>query len=191
MEQRFRVGKGQLVLKRGDITLEDTDAIANAANGGLLGGAGVDGAIHDAAGPDLLLACRQVKKTLPNGRLPTGGAVITPGFDLPARHVIHCVGPVWAQAGDDAPWLLASCYSEALRLCRENGLKTIAFPSISTGIYGYPVTLAAPVALGAIRVALERDDLPRLVKMVLFDEVTFRAYADAAEQLFGPPAEST
>jgi O-acetyl-ADP-ribose deacetylase len=188
MYQQYRIGKGTLLLVQGDITREDTDAIANAANGALLGGGGVDGAIHRAAGPELLEACREVKKTLPDGRLATGQAVLTPGFKLKARHVIHCVGPVYAQAGREAPRLLESCYSQALRLCRENNLRSVAFPSISTGIYGYPVDRAAPVALTAVKRALEGSDAPLVVKFVLFDEDTFRAYADAAERLFGSPA---
>jgi O-acetyl-ADP-ribose deacetylase (regulator of RNase III) len=188
MYQQYRVGKGTLVLAQGDITREETEAIANAANGALLGGGGVDGAIHRAAGPELLAACQEVKKTLPGGRLATGQAVLTPAFMLKAKKVIHCVGPVYAQAGRDAPKLLESCYAQALRLCRENGIRSIAFPSISTGIYGYPVDRAAPVALGAVKQALEGSDSSLLVKFVLFDEDTFRAYADAAERLFGSPA---
>jgi O-acetyl-ADP-ribose deacetylase (regulator of RNase III) len=188
MEQRFRVGKAHLVLSRGDITREEIEAIANAANSGLLGGGGVDGAIHDAAGPELLDACRRVKLTLPGGRLPVGRVAITPGFDLKAQHVLHCVGPRYSATGDEAPRLLASCYSDALRLCREHGIRAIAFPSISTGIFGYPVSEAAPVALGAVRASLEKHELPKLVKFVLFDDVTFRAYAEAAARLFGPPA---
>jgi len=191
MTQRFRVGHAHLILSRGDITLEEIEAIANAANSGLLGGGGVDGAIHDAAGPELLDACRQVKLTLPGGRLPVGRAVITPGFDLKAQHVLHCVGPRYAEARSEAPRLLASCYSDALRLCREHGIRAVAFPSISTGIFGYPVSEAAPVALEAVCAALEAHELPKLVKFVLFDDVTFRAYAEAAVQLFGPPSAST
>ena len=187
MEQRYRVGRGELVLTVGDITREKTEAIANAANGGLLGGGGVDGAIHRAAGSDLLEACRKVKKTLPDGRLATGGAVLTPGFLLPARYVIHCVGPIYDQAGARAPKLLESCYVEALRLCRENGIRSVSFPSISTGIYGYPVDEAAPVALGAIRRALAEHDLPHEVKMVLFGDDVYRSYLAAAEQLFAAP----
>lgn len=179
------------MLALGDITRETTEAIANAANGGLLGGGGVDGAIHRAAGPGLLEACRKVKETLPEGRLPTGRAVLTPGFDLPARHVVHCVGPVFRDAGPKAPFLLESCYLEALRLCEAHGILSIAFPSISTGIYAYPVHDAAPVALGAIRRWLATHSTPRLIRLVLFDEVTFRAYAQAAERLFGSSASDT
>ncbi|MGI5861166.1 MAG: O-acetyl-ADP-ribose deacetylase [Myxococcales bacterium] len=181
MERRYRVSDSEIVLVQGDITRERTDAIANAANSGLLGGGGVDGAIHRAAGPRLLEACREAKRSLPGGRLPTGEAVITPGFDLPARFVIHCVGPVYAREGPEAPRLLASCYQNALRLCVEYGLDSVAFPSISTGIYGYPVDEAAPVALGAVRGHLERERRPALVRFVLFDPATFRAYEQAAD----------
>ncbi len=188
MERRFSVGRGTLVLRQGDITREATDAIANAANSGLLGGGGVDGAIHRAAGPGLLEACREVKKTLPGGRLRTGGAVITPGFSLKARHVIHCVGPIYGECRGDEARLLASCYAEALRLCREKGLESVAFPSISTGVYGYPLEEAAPVALGEVKRALESGDRPREVRFALFDAATFAAYEAAARRLVGEPA---
>ena len=122
--------RDRLSLAQGDITRVTVDAIVNAANPVLLGGGGVDGAIHRAAGPKLLEACRQVKKTLPGGLLQTGGAVLTPGFELPARSVIHCVGPVYRQQGEGAWSLLADCYRNALRLCREHGIRSIAFPSI-------------------------------------------------------------
>lgn len=180
---QYRVGQCTVVLERGDITEQHTDAIVNAANSELLGGGGVDGAIHRAAGPRLLEACREIKKTLPGGRLPPGGAVITPGFDLRARYVIHCVGPIYSVEGAAAPRLLASCYSEALRLCREHGLQSVAFPSISTGAYGYPVDEAAPVALRAVRDALRSFGAPSLVKFVLFDDRTLSAYERAAKDL--------
>ena len=172
-----------LSLVHGDITLQDTHAIANAANGGLLGGGGVDGAIHRAAGPDLLAACREVKKSLQGGRLPTGQAVLTPGFALPAGYVIHCVGPVYDREGPEAPRLLASCYRHALRLCREHQLASIAFPSISTGVYGYPVREAATVAIRAITEDLETQPTPGLVRFCLFDATTLQAYKDAADEV--------
>jgi O-acetyl-ADP-ribose deacetylase len=184
MEKRYPVGPSELVLTHGDITLEATDAIANAANGGLLGGGGVDGAIHRAAGPELLAACRELKHTLPDGHLAAGLAVATPGFKLPARWVIHCVGPVYDQDPSNAPRVLASCYTRALALCRELGLRSIAFPAISTGIYGYPIPLAAEVSIRAVRDDLRaHDDAPLpLVKMVLFDERAFSAFAGAADR---------
>jgi O-acetyl-ADP-ribose deacetylase (regulator of RNase III) len=182
VSQTFKVGRTLVTFDQGDITAQDTDVIVNAANSSLLGGGGVDGAIHRAAGPALLEACRAIAAALPNRRLATGGAVLTAGFGLRARHVIHCVGPVYHAAGADAADLLASCYREALALCRAHGLRSVAFPSISTGAYGYPVHAAAAVALRAVRGALEGapEDAPALVTFVLFDEHTLAAYLGAA-----------
>ena len=178
------VGPCEISLAEGDITTQDVDAIANAANATLLGGGGVDGAIHRVAGSELLAACREVKKSLPGGLLRTGGAVITPGFRLRARHVIHCVGPIYNEEGARAPGLLASCYTEALRLCREHGLSSIAFPAISTGVYGYPLDEAARVSLSAVRDDLRAHGAPRIVKMVLFGERAFSAFARATDEVF-------
>jgi O-acetyl-ADP-ribose deacetylase (regulator of RNase III) len=141
-----------------DITTLHVDAIVNAANASLLGGGGVDGAIHRAAGPALLQACRGIPEVRPGVRCPTGEARITPGFDLPARHVIHTVGPVWHGGAQGEPELLARCHRNALRLLREHGLRTIAFPAISCGVYGYPVAQAAAVALATLRDELADDD---------------------------------
>jgi O-acetyl-ADP-ribose deacetylase (regulator of RNase III) len=182
--KRYPLGPGELVLTRGDITGEDTDAIANAANDELLGGGGVDGAIHRAAGPDLLAACRELKRTLPGGRLAPGLAVATPGFRLRAKYVIHCVGPVYDHDPSGAPRVLASCFTRALAICRELGLGSVAFPAISTGIYGYPIPLAADVSVRAIRDDLRgREGAPRLIKLVLFEERAFEAFAAASDRL--------
>lgn len=130
-----------------DITALRVDAIVNAANETLLGGGGVDGAIHRAAGPRLVAACRELPQLRPNVRCPTGQARITPGFDLPAKFVIHTVGPVWAGGSRGEPDLLASCYRETLRLALENSVRSIAFPAISCGVYGYPPDAAAMIAV--------------------------------------------
>ena len=145
-----------ITLLTADITRLALDAIVNAANRALLGGSGVDGAIHRAAGPRLLEACRALSETAPGVRCATGEAHITPAFDLPARHVIHTVGPVWRGGEHDEPALLAACYRNALRLAGEHGLHSIAFPAISCGAYGYPPELAAEVACVSLRHALAR-----------------------------------
>ncbi len=138
----------KLILKQGDITREKTDAIINAANSSLMGGGGVDGAIHRAGGPAILEECKRIIDLI--GHLDTGKAVITTGGKLPARHVIHTVGPVWHGGNSGEPGLLTSSYHESLKVAVENNLQTVAFPSISTGVYGYPVDRAAKVALAAI-----------------------------------------
>ena len=136
---------------QGDITTETTDAIVNAANSSLLGGGGVDGAIHRAAGPGLLSACRELRATsLPDG-LPVGDAVATPGFDLPARWVIHTVGPVWYGGQRGEPERLAACYRNSLALAEAHRLADIAFPAISCGVYGYPPEAAAQIAVSELR----------------------------------------
>ncbi|HEU4670151.1 MAG TPA: O-acetyl-ADP-ribose deacetylase [Dyella sp.] len=137
-----------------DITTLAVDAIVNAANPGLLGGGGVDGAIHRAAGPRLLAACRALPEVRPGVRCPTGEAVITPGFDLPARHVIHTVGPIWHGGGDGEPELLEQCYRRSLQLAHAHGLRSVAFPAISCGIYGYPADAAAAIAVRSVRAVL-------------------------------------
>ena len=158
----------RIVVKVGDITREAVDAIVNAANSSLLGGGGVDGAIHRAGGPEILAECRRIRETRYPGGLPTGEAVITTGGRLPAKHVIHTVGPIYGQHGGDEPRLLASCYENAIALAAKHGLETIAFPAISTGVYGYPREEAKEVALAAVERALKAHPGIREVRLVFF-----------------------
>lgn len=161
---------GKIEVKIGDITKEKVDAIVNAANTSLLGGGGVDGAIHRAAGPKLLEEC----KTLHGCR--TGEAKITKGYNLPAKFVIHTVGPVWSAGDNDEDELLASCYSNSLRIAKANGIKTIAFPAISTGAYGFPVERAARIATKTVRDFLSKNAEIDKVVFVCFDEKSYDAY---------------
>lgn len=169
--------KEKLKLIKGDITQLDVDAIVNAANTTLLGGGGVDGAIHHAAGPELLEEC----KTL--GGCSTGHAKITKGYRLSAKHVIHAVGPVWRGGAKGETQLLASCYSSSLELAVENGIKTIAFPAISCGVYGYPVSPAAMIAVKETANFLELYDAIETVYFVCFDDHTYEAYSQAISAL--------
>jgi O-acetyl-ADP-ribose deacetylase (regulator of RNase III) len=167
---------GRVAVRVGDLTREDADAVVNAANSSLLGGGGVDGALHRAAGPALLEACREVRRTrFPDG-LPAGEAVATPGGNLPARWVIHTVGPVWGQHAGRERELLASCYSRSLAIAAENELEAIAFPAISTGVFGFPRDEAAAVASRAIAEFLSRHELPREVRLVFFSEEDARVF---------------
>ena len=159
---------GRVVVVVGDITRLDVDAIVNAANSTLLGGGGVDGAIHDAGGPAILDACREIRRTeYPDG-LPTGEAVITTGGNLPARHVIHTVGPIYGRHEGRESELLASCYLKSLQLAARHSLTSIAFPAISTGAFGYPQAEAAAVASETIKNCLLTDDRIREVRLVFF-----------------------
>ncbi|WP_375437859.1 O-acetyl-ADP-ribose deacetylase [uncultured Hymenobacter sp.] len=167
---------GRLLLYRGDITRIDTDAVVNAANSSLLGGGGVDGAIHRAGGPEILEACRRLRAGYYGKGLRTGEAVITTGGRLPARHVVHTVGPVWNGGHKQEPELLANCYRNSLRLATENQLRSIAFPGISTGVYGYPKAEATAIAVREVRAFLEQHDLPQEVVFVTFDEASFQLY---------------
>jgi len=164
-----------------DITAENTDAIVNAANSSLLGGGGVDGAIHRAGGPAILAECRQIVAKI--GTLPAGKAVLTTGARLPAKHVIHTVGPVYRGGQRGEAETLASCHRESVRLADEHHLYSLAFPAISTGAYGYPVSEAASVAISATIAVLASTKHVRLCRFVLFDISTVRAYQHAAEQL--------
>jgi O-acetyl-ADP-ribose deacetylase (regulator of RNase III) len=180
MERAF--GSGTIQIVQGDITQESTDAIVNAANQSLLGGGGVDGAIHRAGGPAILMECKVIRAR--QGGCPAGDAVITTGGQLAARYVIHTVGPVWRGGSRGEPDVLASCYRTSLRLATKEGLRSVAFPSISTGAYGYPVDKAAPVALTAVATFLtEEQRALGLVRFVLFDTKTLRAYREALASL--------
>ncbi len=159
---------GRVIVKTGDITKEAVDAIVNAANGSLMGGGGVDGAIHRAGGPEILKECKDIRRVeYPDG-LPTGQAVITTAGKMAAKHVIHAVGPVYGSGGKDKAELLAACYRNSLSLAAEKGLKTIAFPAISTGIYGYPLVEAAKVSSAAIEKFLSADKSIQEVRLVFF-----------------------
>ena len=172
--QTTTVGSASLELVQGDITEQDTDAIVNAANSGLSGGGGVDGAIHQAGGPQIMEECRRI------GGCPTGEARVTSGGDLAARYVIHAVGPVYNDGASGEDRLLANAYRNSLRLAVETGLKSIAFPSLSTGAYGYPLREAASIALETVGEFLKtgRHDL-ELVRFVLFDQRTLEEFEQA------------
>ena len=160
----------RVAVKVGDITKEQVDAIVNAANGTLMGGGGVDGAIHRAGGPEILNQCKEIRaKEFPHG-LPTGEAVITTAGRMVAKHVIHTVGPVYGRGGDEKARLLASCYRNCLRLAIEHGLKTIAFPAVSTGIYGYPLGEAAKVSSQTIEEFLGSNASLEQVRLVFFSQ---------------------
>ena len=180
---RLLLDGGKIVEFHGpaDITKEATDAIVNAANSSLMGGGGVDGAIHRGGGPSILKECERIVAKI--GRLPAGQAVITTGGRLPAKHVIHTVGPIYGGGGRGEADTLASCYRESIRVANEHAVKSLAFPSISTGAYLYPVTEAARVAVAAVVDALASANHVTHVRFVLFDAVTLQAYVAAAEKL--------
>lgn len=167
----------RIELVQGDITTERVDAIVNAANSSLLGGGGVDGAIHRAAGPDLLAECRTL------GGCPTGQARITKGYNLPARHVIHTVGPVYRDGKSGEPELLASCYRNSLQVAADNSCRTVAFPAISAGVYGYPMTAAARVALSTGVDFLGNDKTIEMIRFVLFSHDAYQKYLEVLERL--------
>jgi O-acetyl-ADP-ribose deacetylase len=179
-------GRTIVTLKQGDITREQVDAIVNAANSSLMGGGGVDGATHRAGGPAIIDECRQIRATTYPDGLPTGQAVATTGGNLPARYVIHTVGPVWQGGTHNEPELLASCYRECLRVARELKLTSVAFPAISTGIYGYPKDAAAKIAIATVVEELRTVTTVNDVRFIVFDASTFDIYATRLKTLTGP-----
>jgi O-acetyl-ADP-ribose deacetylase len=164
-----------------DITKESTEAIVNAANSSLMGGGGVDGAIHRAGGPSILAECKKIVSEI--GRLPAGKAVITTAGRLPSKYVIHTVGPVYGGGGRGEAETLSRCYRDSIRLANDHGISAVAFPSISTGVYGYPIDEAAPVALKAVLEAISQATYVSTVRFVLFDRETLKAYVNAAEKV--------
>jgi len=179
----FRIGNAKIRIIRGDITEQETEAIVNAANSSLMGGGGVDGAIHRKGGPKILEECKRIRRTQwPNG-LPTGNAVITTGGNLKAKYVIHTVGPVWRGGKHGEAELLADAYRNSLKLAVSKGIRTISFPAISTGAYGYPMEEAAEVALKTVRDFLEAEDKLDEVVFVLFTESAYRVYERKAKEI--------
>ena len=176
-----KINRTLLSVVQGDITTQEVDAIVNAANSSLIGGGGVDGAIRRAGGPAISEACKEIRAR--QGGCPTGQAVITTGGNLPAKYVIHTVGPVWHGGESSEPETLASCYRESLSLAVEHQIETIAFPSISTGIFGYPTEKASVVALNTIKAFLEGHEGVEEVRFVLFDDDTYHCYEAALREL--------
>lgn len=179
--REIKVGRARLAIIQGDITRQATDAVVNAANSGLMGGGGVDGAIHRAGGPAILEECQRIVAR--QGRLPTGQAVITTGGKLKAKYVIHTVGPIWRGGDKGEAALLESAYRESLKLAAARKLTSLSFPSISTGAYGYPLAEAAGIALKTAKAFLSEQSTLKEVVFVLFDARTFQAYAAALEEL--------
>jgi len=173
---------GRLRVLHGDITALEVDAVVNAANSSLMGGGGVDGAIHRAGGPAILEACREIRtRQYPDG-LPPGKAVITPGGNLPARYVIHTVGPVWGGGHQDERKILEDAYRNSLTLAEETGIHTLAFPAVSTGVYGFPRELAAPIVFRVMKAHIERKSLPRKIFLVFSSRENARVFMEAVEQ---------
>lgn len=181
MKTEMNGNKLELIV--GDITKQKTEAIVNAANGTLLGGGGVDGAIHRAVGRQLLEACKHIRKTeLNGGNLPTGEVVITKGYHLEAKYVIHTVGPIWQENPNEQEQQLANCYTHSLELAKEKGVTSISFPSISTGAYGYPLEEAAKIALTAVTQYLRNNHFGDVV-FTLFSKDDYEAYRTALEKI--------
>jgi len=180
MQKEITIGTTRIVAVRGDITQQETDVIVNAANSSLMGGGGVDGAIHRAGGPKILEECKKIVAGI--GRLPAGEAVITTGGNLKAPYVIHTVGPVWHGGTKNEPRVLANAYRSSLELARKKGLRSIAFPSISTGAYGYPVAEAAELAVKLVVKFVVKKPFEE-VRFVLFSESDFETYSGVLEGL--------
>ena len=179
--KNIKLGNSEIIFIQGDITRQKTNAIVNAANSSLMGGGGVDGAIHRAGGPAILEECREIIRKI--GSLPTGKAVITSGGNLPAKYVIHTVGPIYSKqeaAREKQKTELGSCYFEALRLAAEKRLTSISFPSISTGAYRYPLEEAAQIAIQAVKEFLNNESSIREVYFVLYNQATYEAYVNEA-----------
>ena len=173
----------RLVVETGDITKQNVDAVVNAANSSLMGGGGVDGAIHRAGGPDILAECKNLRSgRLPDG-LPTGEAVATTAGRMPARFVIHTVGPVWHGGSSNEDELLASAYRNSLVVAGEKKLESVAFPAISTGVYGFPMERAARIAAETIRDYLKHNSLPREIHLVFFSEADMKTFLSSAENV--------
>ena len=177
------INKTILYLHRGDITEEETDAIVNAANSTLMGGGGVDGAIHSRGGPEILQECKRIRETSHPDGLPAGEAVVTTAGALPARRVVHTVGPIWRGGDAEEPQILERAYRNSMRIAAEEGARTKAFPSISTGAYGYPTEAAARIALSAVIDEIRANDAFDEVRFVLFSERDLRIYHDALQSL--------
>lgn len=171
----------KILLVQGDITTQDTDAIVNAANSTLLGGSGVDGAIHKAGGPKILEECKIIRSK--QGGCPTGEAVITTAGDMPSSYVIHTVGPIWKRENSEQRQLLANAYRNSLELARKNNIGSISFPSISTGVYGYPIEEASIIALKTVKAALDKLNFEE-IRFILFSEKDYNIYLKSTKEVF-------
>lgn len=178
-----KINNTTLRLIQGDITQQETTAIVNAANSSLMGGGGVDGAIHRAGGPRILEECKEIRAR--QGKLPTGEAVITTGGNLKADYVIHTVGPIWSGGNNNEDELLRNAYLNSLSLAREKGIRSISFPSISTGAYRFPIERAAKIALSTVKEFIENDDSFEEIQFVLFSQSDLETYKKAWEELTG------
>lgn len=179
--ETFKVNQTQIVLKQGDITDENCDGIVNAANSSLMGGGGVDGAIHRAGGPEILKECKKIRER--QGKLPTGKAVITTAGKLDAESVIHTVGPIWQGGDNQEKELLEKAYNNSMIIAKENDLKSICFPSISTGAYGFPIEKAAEIALKIIKNFCKEDQCYDEIRIILFSENDYEIYLSKAKDI--------